>query len=105
MILKTSFNTIIYIYNTRPDNHIPILYSNSTPHRFRIQQGNPHFSTDFILNRVFWVGEGEQEVDQEGARECGVLEETREEEETMELIEKDFRCKMSMVKSRNFVRK
>ena len=45
IILKLSFNTTNNIYNTRLSNHIPILYSNSTPHRFRTQQDNPNFST------------------------------------------------------------
>ena len=34
-------------------------------------------------NQLYWFGEAEWEAEQEGAREGGVLEEAREEEETM----------------------
>ena len=39
---------------------------------------------DYMLNQAFWAGEGEQEVEQEGAWEHGVPEEARGEEETMQ---------------------
>ena len=39
---------------------------------------------DYMLERVFWAGEGEQEAERGRAEECGVLEEVREEGETME---------------------
>ena len=42
-----------------------------------------HRGMDFIHDQLYWVGEVEREVEREGAREGGVLEEGRE-EETME---------------------
>ena len=39
---------------------------------------------EYVFDRVFWIPEGEQEDEQEGAEECRVLEEVREEGETME---------------------
>ena len=39
---------------------------------------------EYMFEWVFWVTEGEQEDEQEGAGEQGVPEEAREEEETME---------------------
>ena len=51
IILKPLFNTTNHIYNTKPGNHIPILYLNSTPHRFRTQQDSPNFSTRVTFTR------------------------------------------------------
>ena len=43
---------------------------------------------EYGFDRVFWVPDGKRGVEQEGEREeeggCGVLEETREGEETLE---------------------
>ena len=39
---------------------------------------------DHMHNQLYWAGEVEWEAEWEGARECGVLEEARGEEETME---------------------
>ena len=39
---------------------------------------------DYMLERVFWTREGEQEAEQGRVEECRVLEEAREEGETME---------------------
>ena len=56
IILKPSFNTTNCIYNTRPDNHIPILYSNLLPTGLEPSK-TIHISQHRNLRGEEWSGE------------------------------------------------